>query len=53
MLVIDPYWLKQTHGVQKTDDEIPADCTAQSSQRSFRVRHFNMYKLSQKLRTSV
>lgn len=48
-LVIDPYGLKQTHGLQKKFEDIAEDCQAQPSIRFFRVCRFNIYKRSQQL----
>lgn len=47
MVVIDPYWLKQNHGLHILFDQVQDDARTQSSIKFFRLSRYNIYKRSQ------
>lgn len=48
-LVVDPFWLKQLHGINHRIDDIPSDSVIQPTLRFFRVCRFNIYRRTQHL----
>lgn len=46
---VEPYWLKQTRGLQKSFDQINQDCQQNSSIRFFLIIRFNKYHRTQRI----